>query len=304
MAARTSAFSHLLQPVLHDIFFNRYNQWPEEYSQIFNVLTTDRAYEEDSEVTGLGKLVKKTEGQTISYDDPKQAKNLVRYTPEIWSLGFRVSYELYKNDLYNIINKAPEMLARSARQTIEAEAWNVFNQAFSTAYPGRDGKALCAIDHPNIAVDAASGPYSNRLATDSDLSITALQAAVELLEGTTDDRDLNLMIKPKTLLCTAANKWMARELLNSEQKPHTSDNEINALSDEDLKYMVGHFLTDNDAWFLIADKLDHYLRFYFREQIKFDNDDEFDTGDAKFKAMVWFKAGFSGWRGVIGTPGA
>lgn len=304
MSSRTSAFSHLLQPALHDVFFNKYGQWPEEFSQIFNVLNTNRAYEEDSEVTGLGKLVKKSEGQVITYDDPKQAKNLVRYTPDIWSLGFRVSYELYKNDMYNIITRAPEMLARSARQTVEAEAFGVLNNAFNSAVTGRDGVALCATNHPNIAVDAASGPYSNRLATDSDLSITSLQAAVELLEGTTDDRDLNLMIKPKTLLCHYSNKWMARELLNSEHKPHTADNEINALSDEDLKYMIGHFLTDSDAWFLLTDKADHYLRFYWREQIKFDNDDDFDTGDAKFKAMCWFKAGFSGWRGIVGSPGA
>lgn len=303
MASRTSAFSHLLQPELHDVFFNKFKQYPEEYSQVFNVLTTERAYEEDSEVAGFGKLVKKNEGTAITYDDPKQAKNLKRYTPAVWALGFRVSYELYKNDLYNIIQRAPAALAKSAHQTIESEAWNIFNRAFNSSYLGRDSKTLCATDHPNIAVEGGSGPYSNRLATDSDLSITSLQSAVELLEETTDDRDLNLMIKPKLLICTPQTKWMARELLNSEHKPHVADNEINPLMDEELKYLVSHYMTDNDAWFLIADKSEHYLNCYWRERIRFDNDDDFDTGDAKYKAMIWFDVGFSGWRGIVGSPG-
>jgi hypothetical protein len=123
------------------------------------------------------------------------------------------------------------------------------------------------------------------------------------MEEVTDDRDLNLMIKPRLLVVTPSQKWMARELLNSEYKPHTADNEINALADEELKYMVCHYLTDSDAWFLCSDKADHYLKFYWRQRIAMDNDDDFDTGDAKFKATMRFSVGFSGWRGIVGTSG-
>lgn len=302
MSSRSSAFSHLLAPGLHDAFFNRYNQYPEEYSQVFNVLTSTRQYEEDTEVAGLGKLVKKTEGQNITYDDPFQSTDRVRYTHDTFALGFRVSYELYKDDQYGIINRMPQALARSAHQTIEAEAWDVFNNAFTASTAARDDIALCSTAHTNVK--KTGGPYSNRLATDSDLSITSLQSAVELMENTTDDRDLNIMLKPKRLIIAPASKWMARELLNSEKKPHTANNEINALMDEELMYMVCHYLTDTDAWFLVTDKSDHYLNFYWRERLFFDNDDDFDNGDAKFKATCRFSKGFSGWRGVVGTPGA
>lgn len=299
---RTTAFSHLLAPGLHEIFFNRYNQWPDEYTEIFNVLSSTRAYEEDAEAAGLGKLVSKGEGTGVTYDDPFQSTNKQRYTHAAFGLGFRVTEEAYADDQYNILKKMPASLARSAKQTTEVEAWNVLNNAFNAAKTGLDGVSLCNTAHPNIKL--VGGPYSNRLATDADLSVTSLQAAIELMEATTDDRDMPIMLKAKRLIISPSNKWMARELLNSEKKPHTADNEINALSDEELKYFVGHYLTDSDAWFLVTDKSDHALNFYWRKRVAFDNSDDFDTGDAKFKATMRFSVGFSGWRGVVGTPGA
>lgn len=302
MSSRRSGFSHLLAPGIKEIFFNRYSQFPDEYAQIFNIDTSVRQYEEDAEVAGLGKLVEKPEGQGITYDDPFQSTNKQRYTHTTFGLGFRVTEELYEDDLYGTIKRMPSALARSAHQTVEVESWNVLNNAFNAAVTGLDNVALCSTAHPNIKL--LGGPYSNRLATDSDLSVTSLQSAVELMETTTDDRDLNIMLKPKLLICTPTNKWMARELLNSTQKPHTADNEINALREEELSYMVGHYLTDSDAWFLLTGKEDHYLKFYWRRKLAMDNDDDFDTGDAKFKSTMRFSCGFSGWRGIVGTPGA
>lgn len=302
MASRLSVFSNLLKPELHEIFFEKYNQYPNEYAQIFNILSSDRAYEDDGEVTGLGAMVQKQEGRAIAYDDPVQGQ-LKRYTHVPFALGFRVTHELYMDDQYNVIRRMPQALSRSAHQTNEVQAWNVMNNAFNTAFVGLDGQPLCSVAHPNVSVAAGSGPYANRLATDADLSITSLQAAIEMMENTTDDRDLNILIKPKLLVIPVHLKWMARELLNSEYKPGSADNEINSLADEELKYMVSHYLTSNSAWFLMSAPDDHYLRYFWREKLAFDNDDDFDTGDAKFKAYMRFSVGFSGWRGVVGTPG-
>jgi Mu-like prophage major head subunit gpT len=276
MAGRQSAFSHLLMPGLWDATFQKYNTYPLEYDKVFNMRTSKRAYEQDTEVAGLGKMVSKAEGQAITYDDPFQAASLQTYTHNPYALGVRITHELYVDDLYNIMSRVPSAISRSARQTEEVTAWNTFNNAFNTGVTGRDGQPLCSTAHPNVAVGPGSGPYSNRLSTDTDLSVTGLQAAVELLETLTDDRDINLMLKPSLLLVTPHLKWMARELLNSEYKPHTADNEINALSDEDLKYMVVHYMSSNDPWFLLCPKDQHYLNYFWRETLLMDNDDDFD----------------------------
>lgn len=302
MPSRSSGFSNLLAPELHEVFFNKYKQYPDEYAQIFNIESSTRAYEEDVEVAGLGQLVNKAEGTAITYDDPFQSGRK-RYTHSTFGLGFRVTEELYNDDLYNVIKRMPQALARSAHQTIEVQAWNVLNNAFNTTIQtGWDGLALCSTAHTNIK--GIGGPYTNRLSTDADLSVTSLQSAIQIMEQTTDDRDLNLMLKGKLLVVPVATKWMARELLHSEYKPHTADNEVNALKDEDLQYLVGHYLTDSNAWFLLTAKEDHYLKFFWRKKLAFDNDDDFDTGDAKFKSTMRFSVGFSGWRGIVGTSGS
>ncbi len=302
MASRSSAFSNLLKPELHEIFFEKYQMYPEEFGEVFNIMDSQHAYEQDGEVTGLGQMVQKPEGRPITYDDPIQGQ-LKTYTHVPYGLGFRVTHELYMDDLYNVIKRMPQALARSAHQTQEVQAWNVFNNAFSTASLGLDNQPLCSTQHPNVSVTTGSGPYSNQLSTAADLSITSLQNMIEMMENTTDDRDLNILIRPRLLIIPVHLKWMARELLNSEFKPGTSDNEINSLADEELKYMVSHYMTSTSAWFLVGAKEDHYLRYFWREKLDFDNDDDFDTGDAKFKAYMRFSVGFSGWRGVAGTPG-
>jgi len=303
MGSRSSAFSHLLQPALHEIFFEKYGMRPKEYQSIFSIENTTRAYEQDTEITGLGPLVQKQEGRAITYDDPVQGE-IKTYTPVPYALGFRVTHELYSDDQYGIIKRMPSALSRSAHQTEEVNTWSVLNNAFSTAQLGLDRQPLCSLAHPNVAAGPGSGPYSNRLATDADLSITSLQSMLELMETTTDDRDMPILLRPKLLVIPYSLKWMAKELLESEHKPHTADNEINALKGEGLSYMVAHYLTSTSAWFLLTDKEEHYLRFFWREALSFDNDDDFDTGDAKFKAYMRFTCGFSGWRGIAGTPGA
>jgi len=302
---RPSAFSHLLQPGLRKIFFNKYSQWEDEYTRYFNVLNSTKSYEEDGEVVGFGKLVEKPVGSPITYDDLAQSE-LKRYTHVAFGLGFRVTHELYMDDQYGIIKRAPASLARSAQQTTEVEAANVLNFAFNTGakYLGLDGQPLCSTAHPNVAKKVGSGPYTNRLSTDADLDITSLQDMCELMEGTTDDRDLNLMIKPELLVLDYSNQWMATELLDSSAKPHTGDNEVNAIRKKGLSSVTGHYFSDSDAWFLLSSKDEHYLNFFWREKLSFDNDDDFSTMDALYRAYMRFSVGFSGWRGVCGTSGA
>jgi len=257
---------------MHEIFFNKFSQYPKEYANVFTILNSNRAYEMDAEVTGLGPLVPKLEQTAITYDDPIQGL-IKTYTHVPYALGFRVTHELYKDDQYNIIKRMPQALSRSAHQTMEVEHWKVFNNAFSAGSPGLDGQPLCSTIHPNVS--GAGGPFSNQLATAADLSITSLQSMIELMENTTDDKDLNLMIRGKVLVIPVHLKWIARELLHSEFKPGTGDNEINSIKDEDLSFMVSHYLSSTSAWFLLADKSEHYLRSFMRESLDFDNDDDF-----------------------------
>ncbi len=138
----------------------------------------------------------------------------------------------------------------------------------------------------------------------ADLTVSSLQAAINAIEDATDDNGIVLSLKPKTLLVPTVLKWTAKELLKSKNKPGTADNDVNALEDEELGYMTWPYLTDPDAWFLLTDKEEHELNFFWRRKLDTDDDADFDTGDLKFKATMRFSVKWTDYRGVYGSPGA
>lgn len=299
MPAVSGAFSYLLAPGLRKVFNQEYKDWPEEYSQLFNVLTSKRAYEEEANVAGLGRFYQKPEGTPIAYDDPIMG-NKVRYTHVSFGLGFRVSRELYDDDQYDVMRKMSRQLARSARLTVELEAASVFNDAFTgTYYKGFDAVQLCSVSHTTLI----GGTVANRPATDVDLGISSLRAMLENRENLKDERGLPVFKRGTLIVTGPAQQWMCKEIIGSSQRPYTSDNEINAFKDLDLKYFIYHYLTDPDAFFLLSPKADHDLKLFWRTQVEFNNGDDFDTKDAKFTGFERFSQGFSDWRGVDGSSG-
>jgi hypothetical protein len=67
---------------------------------------------------------------------------------------------------------------------------------------------------------------------------------------------------------------------------------------------VWDYLTDTDAWFLLADKSDHKLVIYDREPFTTSHIFDFDTGDIKFKGKERFSSGWGDPRALFGSPGS
>jgi len=300
MATRTGNFSNLLAPGLRRIWMDNFKARPTEYDKIFNVDKIDRAYVDDYEMSMLGgSFPAKAEGESIEYVDPKSG-NTKRYTPGAFGLGFRVTEEMYEDDLYGMMRKMPRGLAKAQANTIELYAISVLDDAFGAAgtYTGFDKLCLC---HASHTILYTGGTYSNTPSVQADIGITTLQAAITNIEKTPDSDGVLAVLKPQYLIIAPDNKFIARELLRSEYKPYTSGNEINALLDEELKYLVTHFLSDKDAWFIRCK--DHDLNFFWRRKPRFDNSDDFDTGDAKYKGTHRSIQGFGNWRGWYGSSG-
>lgn len=310
MTTNRAGFANLLAPGLRKIFFDEYGERPLEYESIFNIETTKRKYEEDYQMGGLGAMPQKAEGQSIIYDDPLSG-NTLKYIPLSWGLGFRITHEAYEDDLYGMLGKKMvAQLVKAAKYAQEVHAWGVINGGFAASATAStttrsntfDGYSLFNVAHSRLS----GGTQANRSSTDADLSVSSLQAAFDLFEGWTDERGFPLICKPKKLVIPFQSKWIAREILNSNGKPYTANNEINSLAEEDLDYMVSHYLTDaqNDSWFLFADKSDTSLNFFWREKPGMSSADDFDTGDAKNKCYQRFVAGVSNWTGCFGSQGA
>lgn len=291
----------LLAPGLNLNTFSRYKEKPEEYRRYNNVLDSKKAYEENFAVAGLGPLAKKDELARTILDEPFKT-GLVRFIHETFALGFAISKEMRDDEQYALMQSLAGELGKSSRYTAELYGHDVLNNGFSTSkYTGRDGKALFATDHPIAGTGDTKG---NRPATDIDLSEAALEAAIQNYEEQVDDRGMPILIQPKVLLVGPSNRMLAKRLLNSTLMPGTNNNDINPLIGEGLSDMTAHYLTDPDAWFVLADPSETGLKFYWREMPDTKTWDD-DDADATFhKIRQRHSVGFDDWRGAYGTTGA
>lgn len=309
-------FAQLMAPGLHDTFVHWLNllQRDEEYSHVFNMETSDKAYEDEVEFSGLGPMGTKPEGESITYQDAIQG-GTKRYVHATYGLGCRTSWELYEDDQYNLIMQVPKALARSAHFTLEQQTWNILNNGFTTTLT-TDGLSLFHNQHPLLGgpaatnvgpglsnVISAAGTYPNRPATDVDLSLTAIQLAINQYERLIDSQGLPISIKPKTVVIPPELKWIAREILGSAHKPYTSDNEINAILAEELNYFVFHYSTSQSAWYMIPGKESHTMKHITRKALDEDFSDDFDTRSIKQVSFMRFAVGATSWMGVWGSNG-
>lgn len=291
------AFSNLLAPGFRKIVFETYKERPTEGDRWINMQTSGKAYEEDFPIAGFGTLLTKSEGGPVSYQDAIQGL-IKRYIWTTFGLGFRITQEMMEDDLYGIMGaKMSKALGRSARNNFEVVAASPLNNAFDTTVNGfESGVSLLSTAH--VALRGAT--LANRPA-DTDISLPALQAAVEHFHGLTDESGLPVMYLPKLVIYNPGDHWIVSQILKSANLPGGNQNDVNQLANEGLKPFLYHYLTDADAWYVTGDN--HDVNYFDRRKPTMTNTDDFETGDAKYKLTRRNGAGFGDWRGIYGSQG-
>lgn len=290
----------LLAPGLNLSTYGKYRERPEEYRRYMRTQDSKKAYEESMGIAGLGPLARKTELETTILDSPIRLGG-VRWIHETFALGFAISKEMMDDDQYGAMRDLAGQLGKSSRFTSELYGHDIYNNAFSTAkYVGRDGKALFATDHPIVGT---GGTWSNKPASDVDLSEAALEAAIQSFENQVDDRGMPIDLQPTTLLISPENEMLARRLLQSAGMPGGNNNDINPIQGR-LNIVVSHYIVDKDAWFVLAPASDLGLIMYWREMPDTKTWDD-DDADAVFhKIRQRHSVGFDDPRGTYASQGA
>lgn len=298
MAIATGNFPELLWPGIRSIWGTNYDDYEALFEKIFDMQTSNKAFEKVQQVTGLPLVQQKDQGAPVSYVDPFQGlqKEFVNVT---YALGSTVTREMYEDEQYSYINRIPAMLARSMRQTRETQAFNVLNRAFNTAFTGADGLSLCNASHTLVG----GGTYSNQLATAADLAQTSLETATQNLMDFVDDQSLKIRAMPKMLVVPTAINHTALKLLETDLVVGSADNDKNTVKGLFSGLVVSPWLTDTDAWFIITD-VDQGLTWFDRRTAGIERDNEFDTTQLKYMTTARWSYGWIDPRGVYGTAGA
>jgi len=298
MASFKANFGDLLEPGLREIYDDRFAAIPSVFPQLLTVNSSTKQSEKDSAISGFGYFEETTEGGSVVYEDPVQMYD-VTYTHKKYTKGFKVSEEMYDDDLYRIINRKPGQLAIAAKRTAEYHAASLFNNAFSTSYTGGDGKPLASTAHPRS--DGGS-TQSNASSAGLTLGDTNLNTAILAFEGQLDDKGMKIATEADILLVPRALKKTAVVLTQSDGLTQTAYNDMNYSKSLGLKVVAWHYLTSTTAWFLIDSSV-ALLNWFWRKQPEFKQDNSFDTGMALFKTSMRFSKGFSDWRGFWASKG-
>ena len=278
-----------------------YDEHPEEYTALFDTDTSSQNYEEDVQITGFGLATVKPQGQGVSYDSEVQGFT-TRYTHVAYALGYIVTKEELDDNLYEQVSKRrAAALAMSFRQTKENVGANVYNRAFTSTYKGGDGVELCSTVHPNTS----GGTWSNKPTVDVDLSEASLEDAHIAVMGFQNDRGLLINVMPKSLIVARQEWYNANRILKSVYTPGSADNSINVLKATGALpegIHVNHYLTSPHAWFMRTN-VQNGMKYYNRVGITFDQDNDFDTMNAKAKGYERYSFGWTDPRAVYGSNG-
>lgn len=290
-----------LWPGMRKFWGREYSEHPVEWKQIFEDNSSEKNYEEDTEVTGFGLATTKDQGSAVSYDSESQGPTK-RYTHVTYGLGYIVTREELEDNLYEVVSKRRiKALAFSVRQTEEIIAANILNRAFNSSYTGADAKELCATDHPTL-----SGSQSNELSTPADLSEASIEDLCIQIMNATNSRGLRIALMPKKLIVSPSEAFNAERIMKSQLQSGTANNDINALRAMGAipgGVVVNHYLTNLDDFFIQTNCPNGLMRFT-RRSTEFRQDNDFDTENAKAKSTLRFSVGWTDFRGIFGSAGA
>jgi hypothetical protein len=291
-----------LLPGLNALFGMEYKRYGEEHKEIYETETSERSFEEETKLAGFSAAPVKNEGSAISYDNAQEAWT-ARYNHETIAMGFSITEEAMEDNLYDSLSaRYTKSLARAMAYTKQVKAAAILNNGFSAAVTYGDGQSLFSTAHPLVS----GGTNSNRPATAADLNETSLEAAVIQIAAWTDERGLLIAAKPRKLIVPPALQFVATRLLETSLRVGTTDNDINALKNNGSipeGYVINHFLTDTNAWFLKTD-VPNGLKHFVRVPLSNSMDMDFDTGNSRYKARERFSFGVSDPLGCFGSPGA
>jgi len=300
----TGSVPRLLQEGVSKVFGNELKMHTPKWDKMFAQNSSTKNFEVDVQLEGFNRASSKPEGDDITFDSRRQGCS-PKYQHTTFAKGYIVTEEALEDELYGQLNDGARALARVMTITKEIEGAAIYNNGFDANFTMVDGDGVALFNTAHSS-GPSGGTYSNRLATDADLSEAALEDMLIQIQTVQDARGLPAALQAVRLVVAPANSFEAQRILGSTLQNDTGNNATNAVRDMNSVrdgFMSNPFLTDADAWFLTTDA-PNGMKYYTRRAVRFGQDNAFTSGNARFKADERYTFGWSDSRGAWGTPGS
>ena len=298
---RSTDFRSIVEPILNEQFNGIYDQRADEWKQVFKEFNgVPRNYHEEVVMYGMGAAPELPDGMPVTYQSGG-VLFLARYVYKVYGLAFALTKVLVEDgDHIRVGSTYSRHLAQSLIETKETLGANVPNRSFNGSFPGGDGVALIANNHPIVG-----GTFSNQLSTAAALSQTSLEQMLIQIRNAVDNNGKRIRLTPKQIVTGPSNVFQAEVLLNSALRAGTANNDINPV--KSMGMLSGGQanlarITSTTAWWIQTDAPEG-LKLAKRRGLEKSMEGDFETDSMRYKATERYAFGWTDPRGLYGTPG-
>lgn len=301
VAINRTALAEHLWPGIIEFFGMEYQDYQEQYSDVFTTRGSTKAYEEYVMESGFGLAPMKGAGAPISFDEAADAwKGRVEMVA--YALGFVITREAVEDDQYfDLVPRYTRALKRSMVQTKEVRAAAFVDGVFSTSTTG-DGVSICNASHPLKSGDT----FSNTASANADLNETSLEAAVIQIADWVDERGLRIAVQPESMIVPNGLQFTAERLMKTTgARVGTADNDVAAIHTLGMVpggYKLNNYLSDSRAWFLKTN-VSEGMTYWDRTPLDLEDGDGSETQTMKVMAYERYAFSCMDPRGFWGSPG-
>lgn len=256
-------FGTSMLPVLEELFRSNYEARPMVRDKVFKTVPHDRDIWQYSETHDMPLFSSVAEGADYTFSSPK-AGNHKTVTVNKYGLGFSISEETIDDGKFDMVGDAVKKMAKSAHESQEQAAMNILNNGFSSQTVA-DGLSLFNASHTL----PSGGTFRNMPSTNADLSYSSLQTGIQdFMKVFKGDSGIIQTIHAKYLVVPNELRMYASELIGSEKKADTNDNNSNSIKGEGLELISSPRLTDTVGWYILSAPEDHGLRIVERKPLE------------------------------------
>jgi hypothetical protein len=282
------------------VFAQRTDEWKQVFKEKPGIA---RAYHEFPVGYGIPALPEIPDGSAVQYNSFGIAF-IQRVVYKVYGGAFGLTKVLVEDgDHIRIGQIGSEHLAQAYIETEETLCANILNRAFNSSYPGGDGVALCATNHPSIV-----GPsFSNLLSTPAALSQTSLEQMLIQVRNSYDYTNKRIRLAPLKIVTGPSNVMNAEVLLKSVLRAGTANNDINPVMS--LKMLPEgqanlSRITSTTMWGIQTDAggSPGFVMMTRRKEEK-SMEGDFPTDTMSYKVTGRYQPSFIEYRCFFGTPG-
>ena len=291
-----------LLPGLFDVR-GSYDMIPRQWDKVFKTHKSNMAVERSTQMAFVALPFLKEEGAATQFDNAAGERFTWSFVHIEVALGYAITRKAIDDNLYKAqFNPTNLKLQESFAQFKEIQGTNILN--LSTTFQssiGGDGVALLSTAHP-----FDGGTWANTSATPKDLNESTLLADMTNVRTQfVNERGLRILSRARQLIVPPQLEAVAIRLCQTELRPGTADNDVNAIltlsGGLPEGFIVLDFLTSQFAWFLKTniDGLIHMLRIPYESDMWVDN----ITDNLLVKAYERYSFGYNDPRCIWGeTP--